>query len=205
MSLSIRTIRRRALRRRLGSPTGQALVEFSLAAPFLVMLVLAVCEFGYLLLDEHIVTRLAREGSNLISRDTSLSDAASAMQTMSTRPVDFGSGATVIFSVLKRGATTGTPNYNQLILYQRHQAGALSASSSLRTAGGGSFSGAPNYEAANSDSNTGLRVTNAPTDLIAVPGGLIYVTEIFSTHELITPLDRFGLQLPQRLYSIAYF
>jgi hypothetical protein len=31
------------------------------------------------------------------------------------------------------------------------------------------------------------------------------VTEIFTTHDLITPFDRFGINVPNQLYSIAYF
>ena len=61
------------------SSRGQSIVEFALVLPFLVVLVLGVIEVGYALLDSHIVTKLTREGSNLISRDTSLQDAATAM------------------------------------------------------------------------------------------------------------------------------
>ena len=69
--------------------------------------------------------------------------------------------------------------------------------------GTGSFTG-PDYEAANSDTDTRLQVTNLPTGLVA-SGGMIYITEIFSTHTLITPFDRFGVVVPSVLYSIAYF
>ena len=34
---------------------------------------------------------------------------------------------------------------------------------------------------------------------------MIYVTEIYTKHVLLTPLDRFGITVPQTLYSIAYF
>ena len=50
------------------------------------MLSLGVVEVGYALLDQHVVTKLTREGSNLISRDVTLQDAATAMQSMTTRP-----------------------------------------------------------------------------------------------------------------------
>ena len=43
--------------------------------PLVLVLVLGVIEVGYALLDQHVVTKLTREGSNLISRDTSLADA----------------------------------------------------------------------------------------------------------------------------------
>jgi hypothetical protein len=38
-----------------------------------------------------------------------------------------------------------------------------------------------------------------------VRGGLMYVTEVFTQHNLITPLNRFGVTVPNNLYSIAYF
>ena len=68
------------------------------------MLALGVIEFGYVLLDEHIVTKLSREGSNLISRNTPLVQARVALATMSTRPVDFSTGSKLIFSVIRKGA-----------------------------------------------------------------------------------------------------
>ena len=63
----------------------------------------------------------------------------------------------------------------------------------------------PDYQAANSDTDTRLQLTNLPANLIASPGDMVYITEIFTTHVLITPLDRLGITLPQTLYSIAYF
>jgi hypothetical protein len=189
----------------LRSSRGQSLLEFTLVLPLALLLVLGVVEVGYALLDQHVVTKLAREGANLISRDTTLQDAALAMSTMSSRPVDFDNGSKLIFSVLKRGGTTGTSNFDKLILYQRYEYGSLSASSTVLTAGGGSYAGPPNYEASNSDNNTGLQITNLPGNLVAVRGGLVYVAEIFTSHELITPFDRLGVQVPSTLYSIAYF
>ena len=204
--MTMRTMRPlRGAARRLGSERGQSIIEMAMVMPLLVVIVLGVIETGHALLDQHIVTKMTREGSNLISRDATLEQAAVAMRTMSSGPVNFDAGSTMIFSVIKRGATTGTANYNQLVLYQRFQFGALSATSALRTRGGASFGGAPNYEARNSDSNTGLQVTNVPGNLVTVPGGMVYVTELFSTHTLLTPLDRFGVSMPRRLYSIAYF
>jgi Flp pilus assembly protein TadG len=185
---------------------GQSIVEFALTLPLLVLLVLGVLELSSALLDQHVVTRLAREGSNLISRDTSLQDAGVAMRTMVSRPINFNSGSTAIFSVIKRGATTGTVNFDKLILYQRYTFGTLSGVSSfLQTRGSGSFAGPPNYEASNSDNNANLQVTNVPANLVAVKGAMIYITEIFTQHNLITPLNNFGVTVPTTLYSVAYF
>lgn len=186
--------------------SGQSMMEFSIVLPILVILALGVLETSHALMNQHVVTKLTREGSNLISRDTTLQDAAAAMRVMAQAPVDFDNGSTMIFTVLKRGATTGTANFNRLIVYQRFQTGSLGGvTSGIHTQGGGSFGGPPNYEANNSDNDSSLRVTNLPNDLIDVPGGMLYVTEIFTQHTLITPFDRFGINIPRRLYSIAYF
>ena len=188
-----------------GQPRGQSLVEFAISLPLLIVLGFGVAEVGYLLLDHHVVSKLSREGSNLISRNTSLADATTTMRELSSRPVDFTTRSRVIFSVLKKGATTGTGNYDRIFLYQRHEYGALSASSALRTSGAGSFGGAPDYQASNSDNNTGLQVTNIPADLITPRGGMIYITEVFTSHDVLTPIANFGVPIPRTLYSIAYF
>jgi Flp pilus assembly protein TadG len=191
--------------RRWRGETGQSLIELALVLPMLVVLALGVCEAGYALLDQHIVTKLSREGSNLISRDVTIDAAAKAMRSMATRPVDFDTSSRMIFTVLKRVATTGSTNYDRVIVYQRHAVGALAADSKLAMAGPATFGAAPNYQAPNSDNNPNLRVTNVPADLVLVRGGLMYVTEIYTRHELITPLDGFGITMPDTLYSIAYF
>jgi hypothetical protein len=71
-------------------------------------------------------------------------------------------------------------------------------------AGSGSFS-PPEYQAANPNGNTGLQITNLPGGMAVSLGGMVYVTEIYSRHPMITPFDQFGITMPQVLYSIAYF
>lgn len=190
---------------RLRNEKGQSLVEFAMVTPLLVMLALGVIEVSFALYDQHVITKTAREGANLISRDATLQQAAAALQTMSVRPVNFGNGSKVIFSVIKRGATVGSANYNQLVLYQRYEFGNMTGTSRISTSGSAAFGGPPNYEATNSDNNTSLRVSNLPNGLAASPGGMIYVTEIYQRHQLMTPFDRLGISVPQVLYSVAYF
>jgi Flp pilus assembly protein TadG len=192
----------RMLRARCRREAGQSLVEFALALPFILVLVLGVTEVSYALLDQHVATRLAREGSNLISRDVPLQAAATTLSSMSSRPVNFSTSSTVIFSVLKVGETSGSTNYGQLILYQRYQYGALAATSHVSTRGSGTFDS--DSTATNADTNGGLQVTNVPTGSLA-PGGMMYITEIFTQHQILTPLDRFGITVPNTLYSSAYF
>jgi hypothetical protein len=185
---------------------GQSIIELALVLPFLVVLVLGVTELGYALLDSHIVTKLTRESSNLISRDMSIQDAATAMTTMSSRPVNFADGSSkIIFSVVRKVDTVGAANYGVPVLYQRYVYGSYSGTSALLTSGTGSFGGAPDYQASNADGDTRLQVTNLPNAASMPLGGLTYITEIYTRHALITPLDRFGITVPQTLYSIAYF
>jgi hypothetical protein len=190
---------------RLSRQEGQSLLEFAFVMPLLAIVALGVVEVSYALLDQHVVTKLTREGSNLISRDVTIADASTAMQRMSSRPVDFNNGSRLIFSVLRKGATVGTPNYDQVILYQRHSFGTFSASSKLQTRGTGSFQGAPDYQASNADTDVRLQITNLPANLSIARGGMLYVTEVYTRHELITPFDQFGVAVPDVLYSVAYF
>ena len=192
------------MKKGLSSSSGQSVIEFALILPLVMVVLLGVIELSYALLDEHVVTKLTREGSNLISRDTSLQDAATAMRSMSTRPVNFDTSSKVIFSVVRRVATTGASNFDKDILYQRYEYGALPATSQLTTRGTGAFGPAPDYQATNSDNDTSLQLTNLPSNLL-ITGGMLYVTEIYTTHTLITPFDRFGISVPSTLYSIAYF
>ena len=183
--------------------SGQAIVEFALVVPLVLIMALGVIEVGYALLDQHVVTKLTREGSNLISRDTSLADASAAIRNMSSRPVNFSDGSSkVIFSVVKKVATVGASNFDKAVLYQRYEYGTFAGTSKLNNSGG-TFGPSPEFQAVNSDNDASLRVTNVPATMAT--GGMLYITEIYTRHPLITPFDRFGVTMPQTLYSIAYF
>jgi Flp pilus assembly protein TadG len=187
----------------LKGESGQALLEFALVVPLILLLVLGVVEVSYATLDQHVVSRMSREGSNLISRDTTMTDSATALASMSSLPVNFNDGSsTVIFSVVKQVATAGAANFNKPVLYQRFVYGTYPGSSILNNPGG-AFGPAPDYTAVNSDNDVSLQVTNAPATLAV--GGMLYVTEIYTRHPLLTPLNQFGVPMPTTLYSIAYF
>jgi hypothetical protein len=188
---------------RAGGATGQSLVEFAVVLPFLVLVAFGVIELSYALLDLHVVTSFSREGSNLISRNTSLKDAVTAMRSMTSRPLNLDDGSSkIILSVVRRVATPGAANYDRDILYQRTEYGTLAAQSRL-TGGGGAFGSAPDYQALNPDDDAGLRIGNLPVTLTR--GGTLFITEVFTRHTTLTPIDSFGLIVPDRLYSIAYF
>lgn len=186
---------------------GQSLIEFAMVLPLLILVAFGVVEVSYVLFDQHIVTKLTREGSNLISRNTSLGDAMTVMRTMSSAPVNLDDGSRMIFSVIRNVPTVGAANYNTPILAQRYAYGNLSAQSTIQTQGSASFGPGPEYAATNQDNNTNLRVTNLPVTVSL--GGTLYVTELYTQHPKITPLAAaaggFGVQVPETLYSIAYF
>jgi hypothetical protein len=194
--------------RSLASNRGQSLLEFALIMPLILLVALGVVEVGYALLDQHVVTKLSREGSNLISRDVKINDVVTALRNMSARPVDFSTRSRMILSVLRRGGTPGTPNHDLVILYQRHEFGSLTGTgiqSVLQTRGAGAYRGSPDYEAVNADTDTRIQLSSLPASLTLDSGNTIYVTEIFTRHDLITPLSGFGVTVPSTLYSIAYF
>jgi Flp pilus assembly protein TadG len=184
---------------------GQTLVEMAFVLPIAMMMSLGVVEVSYAVLHQHVISRITREGANLISRDVSLLDAATALKSMSTRPVDFSSGSQLVLSVLKKGSVVGSANYDKVVLYQRYAIGTLGTASTLTTAGLGSFGAAPDFKANNSDTDVNLRITNLPANVDVTRGGLLYVAEVFTNHTPLTPLDKFGVTVPPTLRSIAFF
>ena len=117
--------------------------------------------------------------------------------------MNFNANARVILSIAKNVNTAARRTWAGCSLCP-HETAALAASSALQTAGAAAFGGAPDFQAANADNDVSLRLVNLPPNLIGA-GGLLYITEIYTRHQLITPFDRFGIQVPDTLYSIAYF
>ena len=193
------------MRRHVSSAKGQTLVEMAFVMPIILMVSLGLVEVSYAVLHQHVISRITREGANLISRDVSLLDASNALKSMSTAPVDFTDGSELILSVLKKGSTVGTANYDKVVLYQRYSIGTLGAVSTLQTAGSVTFGPSPDFKVANSDTNTNLRITTLPATVDITRGGLLFVAEVFTSHAPLTPLDKFGVTIPPTLQSIAYF
>jgi Flp pilus assembly protein TadG len=206
--MTMRSLRAASLRRRAADASGQSMIEMAMILPLIVTLVLGLIELSYALLDQHVVTKLSREGANMISRDAEFVDAYNALQSMSTRPIDFSSRTKVIFTVIKNPSTTGATNRGVPVIYQRYTNGAGGVGgASLITCSSCSAANfpSPTYTANDADTNSALRVTGGlPANSVSL-GGFVYVTEIYTSHPLITPFDRFGITVPNTLYSIAYF
>jgi Flp pilus assembly protein TadG len=187
------------------SDAGQTLVEMAFVLPVALVVSLGMVDVSYALLHQHVISRITREGANLISRDVTLLDASNAIKTMTTAPVDFTDGSQLVLSVLKKGSTVGTANYDKIVLYQRYAIGTLGTPSTLTTAGPAPVGAAPNFLTSNSDTNVNLRISNLPANVDMTRGGLLYVAEVFTQHAPLTPLDKFGVSMPATLRSIAYF
>lgn len=189
---------------RLRSVRGQSVVEFAMVLPFMLMVALGVIEMGYALYEDHLIVKLAREGSNLISRNSTLAEAETALQAATAPPVAFNANGKLTFSVLKLG--TGGANLNKAIISQRRVIGTLNASSILGSPPSSAYSGSPNYSAVDADNDSTIRVSGAlPNGLTLVAGQSVYVTEVYTHHNYITPFDKFGYLLPDKLYASAYF
>jgi hypothetical protein len=152
---------------------------------------------------QHVITKIAREGSNMISRETTLPAAGTALRTMSSNAASFDSRTKVIFSVLLR--SNSGANSGHLVLYQRYEIGNGGLGGSRLNGSCSSCTAGNDYTATNPHSTTGLRVTNAPPGVASVAGSMIYVTEVFHQYETLTPVRSFGIPVPTVLYSIAYF
>jgi Flp pilus assembly protein TadG len=189
--------------RRLCAERGQSIVEFAVTLPLMLVVSLGVVETSNALMSQHVITKMAREGANMISRETELVDAGNALRMMTSNPAEFNATTHVIFSVLML-SQSGTNN-GQLVLYQRYETGNLSVGASQLNGSCGTCNAGNDYTALNPNNNTALRVTNAPTNIVTVPGGLIYVTEVYKTFDTLTPVSNLGITVPPRLYSVAYF
>jgi len=117
------------------SEAGQALFELGITLPILVLLVFGIIELGYALLQNLVITGIAREGSNLISRQVSIGDAETALTAMSGA-IRFDQDSAGILSVVKLGMSGA--NKDQAIIVQRHRFGSFATTSVLVRSAGGS-------------------------------------------------------------------
>ena len=73
------------MRRRTRTDAGQAAVEFALVLPLFVLLVFAICEFGRVWMNQHVLTTASRAGVRVgILPASNTSDVASAVNSFLT-------------------------------------------------------------------------------------------------------------------------
>jgi len=168
-----------------GNKSGQAAVEFALIATAMLLLLCAVIDFGRALNYMQVMVCLTRQGSNLASRGTSLSDAAAAV-IAGEAPLDISTSGEVIVT-----SVTNTNNVNEVT--GQVTAGALSLASKI----GKYVANNANASKATVPSAANLELQNGQT---------IYVTEVYYDYNPITPIGHLmTITMPSTLYQAAYF
>src|SRR3989442_4217193 len=123
---------------------GQALAEFGLVLSLLMVVALGIFQVGYLIYQQYGAMNLAREGANLISRQSSLDVAEAAIRSAQADP-NFDADTRLVLSVVQLGA--GGPNHDKPVIIQRHVAGTLSGVSVLGDPPSSSYGRGPSYTA----------------------------------------------------------
>ena len=182
-----------------GRSRGQTLAEFGITISLLIVLILGIFQVGYLIYQQYMAINLAREGANLALRETSLDVVEAAIR--SARP-DFDADTKLILSVVQLGPPGG-PTAGEPIITQRHAAGTLTGASVLGEPPPSSYGAGPTYTAKYLGDNSIRARAPLPNSLTIRQGQSVYVAEIYLKRRDITPLA--GVQLPNSLYSVAYF
>lgn len=186
------------------SRRGQTLAELGIIMPILLMLFIGILEFGWVLYQEHVAIKIAREGANLISRSVPLGDVETVVRSAQPYPGPFDPNVRVVLSVLRLGSSGS--NNNRAVITHRRVAGSLSGQSALGDPPANSYGNAPNYAAKNPDSDTSIRATlPLPNGLTLTAGQAVYVAEIFTRRKDIASMVPIGVILPSPLYAAAYF
>jgi Flp pilus assembly protein TadG len=160
--------------------SGQAAIEFALIAALMLVLFCMLIDFSRAIHDVQVMAGLSRQGSNLASRGTSLSDSAVAV-IAGDSPLDLSSNGEVII--------TSVTNINRVYtITDQVSKGGVSQNSRVGTGVGNTASVPPSAAA------------------MLQPGQTIYITEIFYSYQPITPVQNLlKLAMPSTLYEAAYF
>jgi Flp pilus assembly protein TadG len=168
-------------RSRLLNRSGQALIEFAFVSIMLLLLIFGLIDFCRAISIRQVITNLTREGSNLASRNTSLPDTMTAI-IASANPLNITNNGRIIISVVVLSNNVPT------VIDQLSQGSITNqAASKIGTKGG---------EASMPSTNPHLPEANQT----------VYVTEVYYSFTPITPVGKLlGVNLPTRLYDVAYF
>ncbi len=188
---------RRAKRR----SRGQTLAEFGVSISLLMVVFLGIFQVSYLIYQQYVALNLAREGANLILRQSTFDDAATAM---AQAVPQFDANTRLILSVVQLGPPE-TPNAATAIITHRHAWGMPAGASVLGDPPSSSYKSADDdypYTAKDPARDTSIRA-NSPNGLQIIKGQSVYVAEIYRKRRDIVPLA--GVELPDSLYSVTYF
>lgn len=159
--------------------SGQALVEFALVSLLLVALLFGLIDFGRAIMVRQVMVNLTREGSNLASRNTTLTDTLNALA-VSANPLAIDQKGLIILTSVSRDAT------GKLSITAQQSRGGISASSKVGT--------------------TASTSVNLPTASLPATNQTLYVTEVFYQYSPVTPVGKLiNGNVPAVLYDAAFF
>jgi Flp pilus assembly protein TadG len=160
--------------------SGQSLIEFVLIALLLFIIVFAIIDIGRAIYRRQILVNLSREGANLASRGTSLTDTLAAL-VRSADPLNITNDGRIILTAIQRDSS-GIPT----VVSQQSTGGLTTVQSHIAPNGG------PGVSLPNND--------------IPQPNRTLYTAEVFYTYTAVTPLGKLiALTLPTIQYDAAYF
>ena len=146
----------------------------------MMVMLFGLIDFGRVIYERQILVNLTREGSNLASRGTTLSDTMTAVFT-SASPLNMNtSGRVIVTTVFNSNGT--------FVVSGQLAQGGVSATSKVGT-------------------GVGNKAT-LPAAAVGIPqlNQTLYVTEVFYSFTPITPIGKLlKLALPTALYDVAYF
>jgi Flp pilus assembly protein TadG len=165
------------------SESGQAFIEFSFVLMMMAVMLFGLIDFGRFIYERQVMVNLSREGSNLASRGTDITNAAAGVMASSS-PLNlnvYGSG--VIITAVTNGGS------GQFFIRAQFPTGGVTAAASKV----GNGPGAP--------ATLSILSANVPP-----ANETLYVTEVFSGFTSVTPIGNLlQLVMPPTNYDVAYF
>ncbi len=160
--------------------SGQAMIEFAVAAVLILVLLFGLIDLGRALNYMQVMSGLSRQGSNLASRGDTLQQAAQGV-IAGDAPLDLTDNGEVIVTAVTNINGTNT------IVGQQTQ-GKLSLASQVGQGVG---------------STATIPASAAP---MLQSGRTIFVTEVYYSYTPITPIGNISsIVMPSTLYEAAYF
>jgi len=168
--------------KRLRDEQGSSLIELALCLPMMLVLVFGLIDFSQIIFDNEVMSGITRQGSDLASRGTSLTDTVSALGTQGAA-MNIGTQGRIIVTEINNN-NAGHPQ----IYDQRESPTGIAATSVT----------------ASWVQNPARMPSNAKAVLNA--GQSLYVTEVFYSYSPMTPVGGFlKTSLASTLYEAAYF
>jgi len=171
--------------------SGQALIEVSVAAVALCVLILGIVDFGRAIYDVQVIKNLAGEGSSMASRGTSTATTVQTVANYAGSNLNMASNGCIIETIVSNsgGTPTITDQAYNCPIGTKSKVGCLVGVN-------GCQSSTPTVPAA---------VTTALTT--EVNGSNIAITEIYYNFSTITPITSFlgSNAVPSQFYTAAYY